>query len=216
MLIIIVVLFAACAPSMNATLSENPIEVEVQVTQNEVEDSQEPESLNLNCDPEPIVIPTLPAEIPAGLALDEATGLHMTGKPQVIDLESYRLRIFGNVKNEISLSYDQLRFMPKVTDDPSLNCPGAFVDKAQWSGVPLSYLLDLAEVGEGATELWLKSVDGYLAIAELEDSLRSGAFLAYELEGQTLPVIHGFPLRAVFPGEFGSNWVKWLVEIEIK
>jgi DMSO/TMAO reductase YedYZ molybdopterin-dependent catalytic subunit len=41
------------------------------------------------------------------------------------------------------------------------------------------------------------------------------AFLAYEWEQQPVPIIHGFPIRAAFPGLLGANWVKWLVKIEV-
>jgi sulfite oxidase len=41
-------------------------------------------------------------------------------------------------------------------------------------------------------------------------------FLAYELEGKPLPVLHGFPLRAIFPTKDGNSWVKWLVEINVQ
>jgi DMSO/TMAO reductase YedYZ molybdopterin-dependent catalytic subunit len=41
------------------------------------------------------------------------------------------------------------------------------------------------------------------------------AYLAYELEGQVLPVLHGFPLRAVFPSQNGFKWAKWIVGIRV-
>jgi DMSO/TMAO reductase YedYZ molybdopterin-dependent catalytic subunit len=45
--------------------------------------------------------------------------------------------------------------------------------------------------------------------------LSSDSFLAYEWEGEPLPIIHGFPVRAVFPALSGNTWVKWLVEIQV-
>jgi DMSO/TMAO reductase YedYZ molybdopterin-dependent catalytic subunit len=46
---------------------------------------------------------------------------------------------------------------------------------------------------------------------------RSGyALLAYEWEGKALPVLHGYPVRAVFPGLPGTKWVKWLVAIQVQ
>jgi DMSO/TMAO reductase YedYZ molybdopterin-dependent catalytic subunit len=49
----------------------------------------------------------------------------------------------------------------------------------------------------------------------LGDASNEENFLAYELSGKPLPILHGFPLRAVFPSMLGSHWVKWLVEIQI-
>jgi sulfane dehydrogenase subunit SoxC len=44
---------------------------------------------------------------------------------------------------------------------------------------------------------------------------RARCFLAYEWEGKALPALHGFPVRAVFPGLEGNQWVKWLTKIEV-
>jgi DMSO/TMAO reductase YedYZ molybdopterin-dependent catalytic subunit len=49
----------------------------------------------------------------------------------------------------------------------------------------------------------------------LEDARDESNFLAYEWEGEPVPVLHGFPVRAVFPALNGNKWVKWLIEIEV-
>ncbi len=171
--------------------------------------------LPTQCALAPIVAPTLPAVIPGYTELDTATNLHMTGDYQVLDLASYRLAITGKVDHPLTLSYDELRCMPKVTRQPVLDCPGYFTDVANWSGVPLDYLLKLAGVQKASHSLDLVSADGYYATVSLEDVSLSQPFLAYEWEGQPLPILHGFPVRAVFPGLSGGKWVKWLVKIEV-
>ncbi len=163
----------------------------------------------------PIVVPTMPEEVPGYTALDPATGLHMTGTPQLIDLESYRLEVTGLVDTPQSLTYDQLRCLPKVEAGAELVCPGFFVDEASWAGTPILDVLALAGVQENATRVRLVSADGYgvyVALANLEEL---GGFLAYEWEGEPLPILHGFPVRAVLPGQTGGLWVKWLVGIEV-
>ena len=60
------------------------------------------------------------------------------------------------------------------------------------------------------------SADGYSTNVTLAQASSPTAFLAYELEGRVLPVLHGFPLRAVFPALDGNNWAKWLVEIRVR
>lgn len=166
-------------------------------------------------DLEPVVQPTLPADVPGYLDVDPATGLHMTGTPTVVEIASYRLKVTGDVANELSLTYDELRLLPKVTASPELICPGFFVDTATWSGVPLNTILQMAEVQPKATQIRMQAADGYSSIIDLETALDPKSFLAYELMGQTLPVLQGFPLRAVFPGRDGNRWVKWLLEIEV-
>jgi len=59
------------------------------------------------------------------------------------------------------------------------------------------------------------SADGYQADISLGVAMDQESFLAYELEGQPLPILHGFPLRAVIPSREGLYWVKWLVELKV-
>ena len=164
----------------------------------------------------PVVTPTLPATIPEYAGVDPATGLHLTGTPQVVDVVSYRLKVTGKVDKELSLSYDDIRRLPKQTATPSLLCPGEFEDTATWSGASLQTIIGMAGVQPGAVSLILTGADSYATTISLEEALQPQNFLAYELEGQTLPALHGFPLRAVFPGKYGAYWTKWLLEIEVR
>ncbi len=147
--------------------------------------------------------------------LDMESGLHVTGHPVLVDLATYRLKVTGLVDHPLSLTYDQLRCLPRVTNHPLLVCPGVFEDQANWTGVPIKVVLEMADVQKEATDLTLVSADGYQVRLPLDQAMAGGDFLAYELEGQPLPVLHGFPLRAVLPGQYGSKWIKWLVEIKI-
>jgi len=171
-----------------------------------------------DCDLTPIKVPKMPAVIPEYMQLDRETGLHMTGTPQEIDFKSYRLQVTGLVENPLSLQYDELRCLPKVTAAPPLKCTGIFedfVDTANWSGVTIAEILKLAQPLPGAKSISMVSADGYKVTVDLETAMKPENYLAYELEGQPLPVLHGFPLRSVFPAKEGSHWVKWLVEIKV-
>jgi DMSO/TMAO reductase YedYZ molybdopterin-dependent catalytic subunit len=164
----------------------------------------------------PVTAPTLPATIPEYAEVDPATGLHMTGTPTVIDLNTYRLKVGGKVDHPLELTYDELRSMEKVTASPTLVCPGLFEDVAAWSGAPLMAVLDKAGVQAGAKDIQMKDADGYAVYVPLQEALRPENFLAYELSEEPLPVLHGFPLRAVLPGQSGNRWVKWLLEIDVQ
>jgi DMSO/TMAO reductase YedYZ molybdopterin-dependent catalytic subunit len=174
-----------------------------------------PTPMTTACALEPIVVPTLPAEIPGYTELDPATGLHMTGTAIEIDLASYRLKISGKVDEPLSLTYDDLRCMPRIETFCTLICPGFFEDQATWAGASLEAVLAQAGIQDGADRLRLVSADGYATLVFLNELSDGEDFLAYEWEGQPLPIIHGFPVRAVFPALNGSRWVKWLVEIEV-
>jgi len=169
-----------------------------------------------DCGLKPVKAPPYPSVIPGSTQLDETTGLHMTGLVQDIDLPSYRLRVTGLVETELSLQYDELRCLPKVTADPLLVCRGFFEDKANWSGVPIAEILKLAKPLPEATTLTMISADGFKKKLDLAMAMNPENFLAYELEGETLPILHGFPLRAVIPEKEGNFWVKWIIEINIE
>ena len=168
------------------------------------------------CNLSPIVVPTMPAEIPGYTLLDPNTNLHMTGTPQQIDLATYRLKVTGKVVHPLSLTFDEIRCMPKTTAKVVLICPGYFEDVATWSGVPIYYILDMAGVQPEGVNLSIKADDGHTAYIPIKDAREAENFLAYEWEGQPLPILHGFPVRAVFPSMYGNKWVKWLVEIVIE
>ncbi len=168
------------------------------------------------CPPAPVTVPTLPEQIPGYTQLDPDTGLHVTGTPVEVDFDAYRLEIGGRVDRPLSLTYDELRCLPKVQATPELVCPGFFVDVATWAGAPLREVLEGAGVRDGATQLRLTAADGYSMVIDLDEDLLANAFLAYELEGEVLPVLHGFPVRFVWPDHSGNDWVKWLVAIEVE
>jgi DMSO/TMAO reductase YedYZ molybdopterin-dependent catalytic subunit len=164
----------------------------------------------------PVIVPTMPAVIPGYTELDPDTGLHMTGLVQQLDLASYRLEVSGKVDHHLSLSYDELRCMPKIQSKSILDCPGYFEDIATWDGVPLKYILDLAGVQADAKEVQFVGADKYSSYLSLSEARLDKNYLAYEWEGQPLPILHGFPLRGVFPGLYGNKWVKWLIKIVVE
>lgn len=173
-------------------------------------------SLTSPCNLPPITIPSLPAVIPGYTELDPATGLHMTGKPLVIDLSTYRLKVSGLVDHPLELNFEELRCFPKITVKAKLVCPGYFIDESTWSGVSILYLLEKAGLQKKARQIGLVSADGYETYVQLNNALNEHNFLAYEWMDQPLPVLHGFPVRAVFPQLTGFAWVKWLVEIKVE
>lgn len=160
--------------------------------------------------------PPWPDTIPGYTQVDPKTGLHMTGTPVRIELATYKLKVSGNVDRPLSLSFDDLRRMPRISSRPKLVCEGYFEDIATWAGVSLAALLGRAAVRSSAHEVDLVCADGYTASITLAQAESPDAYLAYELEGRILPVLQGFPLRAVLPALTGYNWAKWIVEIKVR
>jgi DMSO/TMAO reductase YedYZ molybdopterin-dependent catalytic subunit len=164
---------------------------------------------------QPVIAPTQPAVIPGYAQLDETTNLHMTGRVQQFDASTFRLKISGLVEHPMELTLDDLRCLPKITQRVTTICPGYFEDVATWSGTLLKPLLEQAGIKAEAVSMRLLS-PGYESFLLIEEALREDNFLAYEWEGEPLPILHGYPLRAVMPSFYGAKSTKWLTEISIK
>ncbi len=203
--------------SSTPTIGSSPGSIELSTGGQQTGDAtlQTVETTPNTCVLVPVTQPPMPDKTFGPNELDPENGLHVTGLLQWIDIATYRLKVTGLVDHPLSLTYDELRCLPQVTANPDLICLGVFSDQATWTGVPIKYLLELAGVQKGASFLTLVSADGYQVKVPLEEARAEDNFLAYEVNGKTLPVQHGFPLRAVFSSLFGSYWVKWLVEIQI-
>ncbi|KWV30342.1 molybdopterin-dependent oxidoreductase [Micromonospora rifamycinica] len=141
--------------------------------------------------------------------------------PQV-DPQTWRLRIHGRVRNPIELTFAELLARPMVERYVTLACVsnevgGDLIGNARWLGVPIRELLDEAEPEEGADQVVGRSVDGWTCgtpTAVLRDG--RDALLAVGMNGEPLPVEHGFPVRMVVPGLYGYvSACKWVTELEL-
>ncbi|MEV0647275.1 molybdopterin-dependent oxidoreductase [Phytomonospora sp. NPDC050363] len=134
----------------------------------------------------------------------------------------YRLRIHGRCANPIELTFDELLARPMIERDITLSCVsnevgGGLVGTARWLGVPLADLLAEVRPDQGADQLVGRSADGFTAGAPT-DLCRDGrdAMLAVGMNGEALPLIHGFPVRMLVPGLYGYvSATKWLTELEL-
>jgi DMSO/TMAO reductase YedYZ molybdopterin-dependent catalytic subunit len=141
--------------------------------------------------------------------------LHTTGRPVELDISTYQLAVEGLVENPLSLSYEEITAYPNVTEVVLLICPRVFYDNAEWTGVPVADILRQAKVKPEAEKVYFKASGGYRQSLTIEEAMSDGVFLAYEVNGQPLPPEHGYPLRLVVRGKYGSRWVKWLTHIEV-
>lgn len=141
--------------------------------------------------------------------------------PQVSP-DDWRLTIGGMVDREVELTYDDVLAMDLVERTITLSCVsnevgGSLVGNAVWTGVPLLDVLELAGIDPAAEQVVGRSVDDWTAGFPLQ-ALRDGreALLVVGMNGEPLPVRHGFPVRLVVAGLYGYvSAVKWLRSIEL-
>jgi DMSO/TMAO reductase YedYZ molybdopterin-dependent catalytic subunit len=154
---------------------------------------------------------------PESLYFSLVEGLHVTGTPVDVDLAEFRLRVDGAVDRPLSLSFEQVRELPAVREELSLVCPGFFVDRGVWTGVPVREVLARAGVRPGASRVTFTSLDGgYSQSLRLEELQDDGTLIAYEFNGRLFHRVHGFPLRLAARDKAGSYWVKWLGSIKVE
>jgi DMSO/TMAO reductase YedYZ molybdopterin-dependent catalytic subunit len=166
------------------------------------------------------VISSDPAKVDnSKLPITSVDELNLTGTAPEVDIEQYRLVIDGLVETPLSLTYDEILAYPSVTEVVLLICPGYFADNAEWTGVPVTTLLEEAGIKPEAKMVVFQDIAGsYRKELLLEDVMGNDSiFLAYAVDGgQTLPAEHGYPLRLVAKDKYGSYWVKWVGTIEVK
>lgn len=144
-------------------------------------------------------------------------GLHITGKPIEIDIDTYRLRIRGLVENELDFTFEEIKGMESVRKEVVLDCTGVFTDWGVWTGVPLKNLLALASpLPEAEKALFSAVDDSYTSSLDLKDINHNGIMVAYHFNDNEFHLYHGYPLRIVAEGWVGGKWVKWLGEIHIE
>lgn len=155
------------------------------------------------------------------------------GIPRV-DPEQWRLHVDGLVRRPLTYDLGTLKAMPKKTVEAVHQCCGSPLEptvatrrivNVRWGGVDLATLLEQADVDPRADFIWSSGLDGGTFAGEQCDwftkdlpltRLAAGdVLLAYEVNGGPLLIEHGFPVRLVVPGFFGTNSVKWLWRLRL-
>jgi DMSO/TMAO reductase YedYZ molybdopterin-dependent catalytic subunit len=136
-----------------------------------------------------------------------------------VNLDEWRLEIGGRVKKPLRLNYDEILGLPAVEKDVLLICPGFFANHGRWKGVSMKGLLERAGVEKDVRSVSFRGPKGAYENVQafpIEDVLTNKVFLAYGVNGETLPKKHGFPLRVVAEDYYGSNWVKYVYKVTMK
>jgi DMSO/TMAO reductase YedYZ molybdopterin-dependent catalytic subunit len=139
-----------------------------------------------------------------------------------VDPATWRLKIHGRVRSPFTVSYADLLAMPMIERYITLACVsndvgGGLIGNARWLGVPVKGLLERAGPLPGADQVVGRSVDGF-TVGTPTEVLMDGrdALVAVGMNGEPLPIEHGFPVRLVVPGLYGYvSATKWLTELEL-
>lgn len=143
------------------------------------------------------------------------------GDPVKLDVANWRLVISGLVEKPMPpLKLEQIKAMEPVETMRTLKCIGDPIGteqmgNAKWKGVRLRDLLQKTGVKQNAKVAVFQCADGYHTAIPIEDALNENTILAYQMNQQPLPVEHGFPVRLLNPGHYGTKNPKWIVNIQL-
>ena len=154
----------------------------------------------------------------------------------VLKPEEWRLQIDGLVERPTSLTLEQIRERARQEVTFTLECGGNHgfnwftggIGNAKWAGTPLARILQEAGIKKNGIEVVffgsdegdeevrdIKMKQNFSRSMSVEDALAPANLLCYEMNGEPLPPLHGFPLRLIAPGWYGVANVKWLKRIEV-
>lgn len=135
-----------------------------------------------------------------------------------VNVDEWRLEVSGHVKMPLTLTYSQILALPSIEKNVLLICPGFFANHGHWKGISMGKFLEKAKMEEGVTHMTFSGQKGGNERAEtfpIEDILSNEVFLAYGVNGQSLPKAHGFPLRVVAAGYYGYDWLKYVHKVTL-
>jgi sulfite dehydrogenase (cytochrome) subunit A len=165
---------------------------------------------------------------------------HLAGIPLEIDPDTHTIEIKGKVDKPVKLKMADLRRMASVEVVAVNQCSGnsrgfseprvaggqlgnGAMGNARWRGVPLKAVLALAGVQKDAKQVVFNGLDkavldktpNFVKALEIAHANDGEVMLAYQMNGQDLPMLNGFPVRLVVPGYYGTYWVKHLSDITV-
>ncbi|HBH60647.1 MAG TPA: oxidase [Nitrospiraceae bacterium] len=165
---------------------------------------------------------------------------HLANIPTSVDLNKWRLMIGGNTDKALELSMDDLKKFEKVSFTAVIQCSGngrsffepraaggqwqnGAMGNVTWSGARLKDILTQAGIKAGSVDVVFDGLDSgplpkvpdFVKSLPLDKAVEDDIIIAYEMNGEPLTMLNGFPARLVVPGWYATYWVKALREITV-
>jgi len=165
---------------------------------------------------------------------------HITPIPTSVDLNLWKLKVGGNTEKELQLSIDDLKKFEKVTYTAVIQCSGngrsffeprvpggqwgnGAMGNVTWSGARLKDIINMAGIKAGSVDVsfngldtgTLQTVPDLIKSLPVDKAMEEDIIIAYEMNGEPLTMLNGFPARLIVPGWYATYWVKSLSEITV-
>jgi len=134
---------------------------------------------------------------------------------QKVDIKTWRLKIEGLVEKPLSLSFDQIKGLPKKIQAKNFICvEGWGLDDQKWEGVRLKEVFSKVKISPKAKFVTFHATGGlYKDSLSISEALEPETMLAYKVNGKDLPPDNGFPLRLIVPRMYAYKGTKWVERI---
>jgi len=157
-----------------------------------------------------------PARLPPGQYLTDKWPVLHAGSVPAADLATWTLRVFGEVEQEVELSWEQLGELPRSSTTQDIHCVTRWSRfDAQFEGVNWRELAKLVRPLPSARFVIAHAEQGFTSNVPLSFLEDDDALLATDADGEPLTPDHGYPLRLVIPGKYFWKSAKWLRAIEL-
>ena len=157
-----------------------------------------------------------PARLPPGQYLTEKWPVLHAGSVPDTDLATWDFRVFGEVENPITLSWEELTALPKAENVQDIHCVTRWSRfDARFGGVHWREVAKLVRPKPSARFVVAHAEQGFTSNVPIEFLEDDNALLATEADGEPLTPEHGWPLRLVIPGKYFWKSAKWLRGIEL-
>ncbi|WP_077211687.1 sulfite oxidase-like oxidoreductase [Bacillus dakarensis] len=163
----------------------------------------------------PVADPAMAKRLPPGQALTERFPILHEGEVPTYDLKTWSLRVFGEVDQEVTLTYDDIMKMPQTTITTDIHCVTRWSRfDNQFTGVLFRDFLKELGIQHKGKYVMLHADQDYTANLAFSDLDREDVLLAHSFDGKHLTAKHGWPLRLVVPHLYFWKSVKWIRGIE--
>ncbi len=164
-------------------------------------------------------IEAAPGTRPEVTSNEEFYRIDINTRPPVLNAANWQLEISGLFQNIGTMTIDDLMAYPAVTQPLTMSCisnrvGGDLIGTSYWTGIRLRELLEDLQLAPQAGALVIRAADGFYETVIAEDMMDERTLLVYGMNGETLPIEHGFPLRIYIPNRYGMKQPKWITSIE--
>jgi DMSO/TMAO reductase YedYZ molybdopterin-dependent catalytic subunit len=157
-----------------------------------------------------------PQRVPPGQYLTERFPVLTVGANPAYDLATWDFAVFGEVENELTLSWDELQALPQKEVTTDIHCVTRWSKlDTTWVGVPVREVLDRAAVRSGGSHVMAYSAGGYTTNVPLAALYDDDVLLAHTYDGKPLERDHGAPLRLLVPKRYFWKSAKFLRKLEV-